>query len=151
MMNLTLGEIAQACGGKLVLQGKNAEIDLHVSSVDVDSRKVDRGGVFIATVGEQVDGHKFIVPVFAQGGILAVTEKTPEQVEEEQGCPASDWGSYLLVEDTLQALKDIGEAYRKKLSAKVVGLTGSSGKTTTKEFIAGVLAERYRVIKTEGN
>ena len=45
MMNLTLGEIAQACGGKLVLQGKNAEIDLHVSSVDVDSRKVDRGEI----------------------------------------------------------------------------------------------------------
>ena len=151
MMNLTLGEIAQACGGKLILQGEKADIDLQVSSVDVDSRKIDAGGVFIATVGEQVDGHKFIVPVFAKGGILAVTQKTPEQVEAEQGCPASAWGNYLLVEDTLQALKDIGEAYRKKLSTKIVGLTGSSGKTTTKELIAGVLAERYRVIKTEGN
>ncbi len=150
-MNLTLGEIAAACGGKLVLQGDKASVNSCVSSVDVDSRKVEAGGVFIATVGEQVDGHRFIVPVFAQGGILAVTQKTPEQVETEHGCKASEWGSYVLVEDTLQALKEIGEAYRKKLHTKIVGLTGSSGKTTTKEFIAGVLAERYRVLKTEGN
>ena len=150
-MNLTLGEIAAACGGKLVLQGEKASIDSCVSSVNVDSRKVEADGVFIATVGEQVDGHRFIVPVFAQGGILAVTQKTPEQVETEHGCKASEWGSYVLVEDTLQALKEIGEAYRKKMHTKIVGLTGSSGKTTTKELIAGVLAERYRVLKTEGN
>ena len=151
MMNLTLGEIAAACGGKLVLRGKEVNIDSCVSSVDIDSRKVENGGVFIAAVGEQVDGHKFIVPVFAGGGILAVTQKTPEQVETEHGCKASEWGSYVLVEDTLQALKDIGEAYRKKLHTKIVGLTGSSGKTTTKEFIAGVLSQRYCVIKTDGN
>ncbi len=150
-MHLTLGDIAAACKGKLVLRGKEADIDQCVSSVDVDSRKVEVGGVFIATVGERVDGHKFIVPVFARGGILAVTQKTPEEVEAEHGCKAEEWGSYLLVEDTLQALREIGEAYRRKLSAKIVGLTGSSGKTTTKEFIAGVLGERYRVLKTEGN
>lgn len=150
-MNLTLGDIAAACKGKLVLRGKEAVLDRRVSSVDVDSRKVAAGGVFIATLGERVDGHKFIVPVFARGGILAVTQKTPEEVEAEHGCKAEEWGSYLLVEDTLRALREIGEAYRRKLHTKIVGLTGSSGKTTTKEFIAGVLGERYRVMKTEGN
>lgn len=64
---------------------------------------------------------------------------------------ARNWGSYLLVEDTLQALKDIAEAYRKKLSVKVVGITGSVGKTSTKEFLGGVLSVKYTVLKTEGN
>lgn len=82
---------------------------------------------------------------------MAVTRKTPEQVEEEYGCPADQWGSYLLVEDSLQALRDIAEAYRKKLEIKVVGITGSSGKTSTKELMAAVLSEKYHVLKTEGN
>lgn len=150
-MNLTIGEIAQACGGKLVLQGEGADAGTYVSSAVIDSRKAERGGVFIATVGERVDGHKFIPDVFARGVLLAVTQKSPEQVETEHGCKAAEWGSYILVEDTLQALKEIAEAYRKKLSAKIVGITGSVGKTSTKEAIAAVLSEKYNVLKTEGN
>lgn len=149
-MNLTIGEIAEACGGRLVLQGEGADAGTYVSSVGIDSRKAESGGVFIATVGERADGHKFIPDVFAKGVLLAVTQKSPEQVEAEHGCKA-EWGSYLLVEDSLQALKEIGEAYRKKISAKIVGITGSVGKTSTKEAIAAVLAEKYRVLKTEGN
>lgn len=146
-MDLTIKEIAQACGGKLVLQGGTAKSDDCVSSVVIDSRLVEPQGVFIATVGERVDGHNFISAAFAKGALLAVTQKTPKQVEAEH----SEWGSYILVEDTFQALKDIAEAYRRKLSVKVVGITGSVGKTSTKEFIAGTLAEKYRVLKTEGN
>ncbi len=151
MMDLTIGEIAEACGGELVIQGKRADRETSVSSVVIDSRKVEAGGVFAATVGEQVDGHRFIASAFSKGAILAITQKRPAEVSEEHGVEASEWGNYLLVEDTLQALRQIAEAYRKKLSIKIVGLTGSSGKTTTKEFIAGVLAQRYRVLKTEGN
>ena len=151
MMDLSIREIAEACGGKLVLQGEKADDDTCVSSVVIDSRLVEPQGVFIATVGERVDGHEFIPGAFAQGVVLAVTQKSPEQVEAEHGCKASEWGSYVLVEDTLQALRDIAEAYRKKLSVKIVGITGSVGKTSTKEFIAGVLSEKYHVLKTEGN
>ena len=156
MMDLSIREIAEACGGKLILQGKTTKTDIDVSntlvsSVVIDSRLAEPQGVFIATVGERVDGHKFIPGTFARGAVLAVTQKSPEQVEAEHGCKASEWGSYVLVEDTLQALKDIAEAYRKKLSAKIVGITGSVGKTSTKEFIAGVLSEKYHVLKTEGN
>lgn len=150
MMDLTLGEIAAACGGELVLRRRTGG-DTCVSSVVIDSRQVTEGGVFLATVGERVDGHKFIASVFEKGVVLAVTQKTPEQVETETGVSSEGWGSYLLVEDTLQALKDIAECYRKKLSLPVVGITGSVGKTSTKEFIAGVLAEKYNVLKTEGN
>lgn len=65
--------------------------------------------------------------------------------------PAVCWGAYILVEDTLQALKDIAGYYRSLLTIPIVGITGSVGKTSTKEFIAGVLSEKYQVLKTEGN
>lgn len=173
-MDLTIREIAEACGGKLMIQGGKADDSSHVSSVVIDSRQVEPKGVFVAVVGEKVDGHTFISSVFARGAILAVTQKTPKQVaaeaEEAQregsrdpakapgeqtgpqaGGEACEWGCYLLVEDTLQALKQIAEAYRKKLNVKTVGITGSAGKTSTKELIAAVLAKRYRVLKTQGN
>lgn len=148
-MNLSLCEIENACGGILVLQ--EADANRKVSSVVIDSRLVTAGGVFLATVGERVDGHRFIADVYAKGASLVITEKTPEQVEAEHGIKADDWGSYLLVKDSLQALKDIAEYYRSKLTIPVVGITGSVGKTSTKEFIAGVLSEKYQVLKTEGN
>lgn len=162
MMDLTIREIAQACGGKLVVQGGGADGDTCVGSVVIDSRAVEPGGVFIATVGERVDGHSFIAAAFAKGAALAVTQKRPEEVREAEsdgaavagqqpGSSVEKWGNYVLVEDTLQALKDIAEAYRKKISVKIIGITGSVGKTSTKEFIAAVLAEKYRVLKTEGN
>lgn len=125
--------------------------EAQVSSVVLDSRQVEKDGVFLATVGERVDGHRFIADVFRQGASLVIVEKTPEQVEAEHGVPASDWKSYLCVKDSFQALKDIAEYYRSKLTIPVVGITGSVGKTSTKEFIAGVLAEKYQVLKTEGN
>lgn len=165
-MNLTIREIAKACEGKLVLQSMekytgdfDGAVDMAavpaedtcVDSVVLDSRIVTEGGVFVATVGERVDGHKFIPQVFGKGVVLAITEKTPEQVESECGVPVEEWGSYLLVEDSFQALKDIAEYYRRKLEIPVVGITGSVGKTSTKEFIAGVLGEKYNVLKTEGN
>lgn len=130
---------------------RGTEDDTCVTSAVLDSRKAEAGCVFFATVGERVDGHRFIPDVFAKGAALVVTQKRPEQAEAEHGCKASEWGSYLLVEDTLRALKEIAEFYRGKLPVKVVGITGSVGKTSTKEFIAGVLAQKYKVLKTEGN
>lgn len=188
-MNFSIKQIAEACGGELVLRDrKNCGDDgktgqqaasvtpghcqvtevtaealdscratsgaldsRQVTSVVLDSRQVTEGGVFVATVGERVDGHKFIPDVFAKGASLVITEKTPEQVEAEHGVPVDGWGSYLLVEDSFQALKDMAEAYRRTLFIPIVGITGSVGKTSTKEFIAGVLAEKYQVLKTEGN
>lgn len=150
-MRLTLREIAEACGGKLVIQGNGNNYDEGVSSVVIDSRKVEKGSVFIATEGERVDGHRFICQAFSQGALLAVTQKTPDQVSEESGIDCSAWGCFCLVKDSFQALKDIAEYYRKKMNIPIVGITGSVGKTSTKEFVAGVLSEKYRVLKTEGN
>ena len=145
---MTLKNIAGACGGILCNVEKisncpdsNRGSGQEASGVVIDSRKVEAGGIFIATKGATVDGHKFIPDVAAKGALGVVCEKAPE------GCDIP----YILVKDSFQALKDIAEYYRKGLSIPVIGITGSVGKTSTKEFIAAVLSVKYRVLKTEGN
>jgi UDP-N-acetylmuramoyl-tripeptide--D-alanyl-D-alanine ligase len=148
-MNLTLSDIEAALGVEITYNG--ADGDTKVSCVDVDSRKVSAGGVFIATVGERADGHKFILDVYEKGAVLVISQKTPEQVKDELGIDTENWKSYVVVEEPFEALKKIAEYYRKKLTIPVVGITGSVGKTSTKEYIAGVLSEKYNVLKTDGN
>lgn len=158
MKNMTLDKIAEVCRGQVRCGRLSPEKEKEapggsrqVSCVVLDSRKITPGGLFIASVGARVDGHKFIGQVFENGALCVVCEKTPEQVEEEHGVPADSWGAYILVEDSLQALKDMAEYYRSQFAIPVVGITGSVGKTSTKEFIAGVLSRKLRVLKTEGN
>lgn len=139
MKNLTLHKIAEACGGKLF--GCDGETDKEVSGVVLDSRLVEENFLFVAAKGERVDGHDFISQVMDNKAAGVVCERVPKAVD----------GPYILVKDSFQALKDIAEFYRKQLDIKVVGITGSVGKTSTKEFIASVLAEKYQVLKTEGN
>ncbi|HKL79337.1 MAG TPA: UDP-N-acetylmuramoyl-tripeptide--D-alanyl-D-alanine ligase, partial [Mobilitalea sp.] len=112
-----------------------------VAGVVLDSRSVEKNYLFIATVGERVDGHSFIDNVFDQGALAVVCEKAPLATK----------GPYILVENSFTALADIARWYRSQLSIKVVGITGSVGKTSTKEFISSVLATKYKVLKTEGN
>lgn len=139
MKNLTLRKIAEICKGTLHREGENADVE--VSGVVLDSRQIEKGYLFIATRGEHVDGHRFIPQVFAKGAAGVVCEEEPE------GRP----GPYILVEDSFQALKDIAGFYRQQLDITVVGITGSVGKTSTKEFVASVLETKYKVLKTEGN
>lgn len=142
MRNMTLENIARAVGGVLHIKGAPTEVlAAEAAGVVCDSRKVERGFIFIATVGERVDGHSFIESVFEMGALGVVCEKAPEKPR----------GAYILVEDSFQALKDMAEFYLSKLNVKVVGITGSVGKTSTKEFVASVLAQGFRVQKTEGN
>lgn len=140
MKNLTLEKIEKACGGILCGAGSGCA-DKEASCVVIDSRKVEKDGIFIATKGERVDGHDFIPKVAEAGALGVVCEKKPE------GCDIP----YILVEDSFKALKEIAEFYRKQLSIPVVGVTGSVGKTSTKEMIAGVLSEGFCTLKTEGN
>lgn len=148
MQHMTLANIAAAVGGALY-QAEGHE-EQEVTCAVIDSRKMEEGGLFFAAPGERVDGHRFINQVFSQGAACVVTQKTPEEVSQEQG-EAQNWGPYILVEDSYAALRKMAAYYRSILSIPIVGITGSVGKTSTKEFIAGVLSRRYRVLKTEGN
>ncbi len=148
MQHMTLANIAAVVGGTLY-QAEGHE-EQEVTCAVIDSRKMEEGGLFFAAPGERVDGHRFINQVFSQGAACVVTQKTPEEVGQEQG-EAQNWGPYILVEDSYAALRKMAAYYRSILSIPIVGITGSVGKTSTKEFIAGVLSRRYRVLKTEGN
>ncbi len=139
MKNMTLANIEKACGGTYI--GEENAKDIEVLGVVIDSRQVERGYVFVAIPGEKVDGHKFIPDVFKKGAAAVLSEQRLEH-------PA---GPYILVESTTKALRDLAEFYRKSLDIRVVGITGSVGKTSTKEMIASVLSEKYAVLKTEGN
>ena len=138
MKNMTINNITKACKGKLFgNNGNGAE----AACVVIDSRKIEKGGIFIAAKGERVDGHDFIPQVAEKGALAVVCEREP------QDCRVP----YILVENSFQALKDIAEFYRQQLTLPVIGITGSVGKTSTKEMIAAVLGEGFRVLKTQGN
>lgn len=135
MERITLRDIAGYCSAK------DFEVDLGISveGISVDSRSLRQGELFIPIIGERFDGHNFIDQARAAGAVAVLSSRKD-----------SDPGT-LYVDDTLQALLDIACGYRKRFSVKVTAITGSVGKTTTKEMIAAVLAEFAPTLKTEGN
>lgn len=139
MKNLTLENITQVCNG--TYYGPAGKLQEEVSSIITDSRKADKGCLFVPIVGERVDAHKFIPQVMAAGALATLSERVLEQADFP----------YIVVESSLQAVKDIAEFYLKQLEIPVVGITGSVGKTSTKEVIASVLSQKYRTLKTQGN
>lgn len=139
MKNLTLANIAAACGGRYVGLAEKASIE--VSAIETDSRKVGEGAMFVAIKGERVDGHKFVDQVVANGAACVLVENDLGQ----QPYP------YILVESSLQAMKDVAEFYLKGLDIPVVGIAGSVGKTSTKEMTHSVLHQGFNALKTEGN
>ena len=139
MPNLTLENIANVCEGTYV--GDPAKKQRIITGAVTDSRKVEEGFLFIPIKGERVDGHDFIPSVFEKGALAVLSEHELEN-------PA---GPYILVESSTEAMKKLAAFYRKGLDIKVVGITGSVGKTSTKEMIASVLSQKYEVLKTAGN
>ena len=139
MKHMTLREITAACGGTYF--GDSESTAKEVSSVVIDSRKVTQDSLFVAIRGARVDGHTFIPQTIEAGALCALSEEPLGEVTFP----------YILVDSCTQALKDLAEHYRKSLDIKVVGISGSVGKTSTKEMIASVLSQKYNVLKTEGN
>jgi len=148
MKNMTLENIASACSGRLYVPdaGRAAQkagdtAQPTAEGVAVDSRLVQPGYIFVAAKGEKTDGHNYIPIAFDRGAMAVICEKLPEQ-------PA---GPCILVKDSLEALKKAAAFYRMQFDIPVIGITGSVGKTSTKEFIASVLSQHFNVLKTEGN
>ena len=139
MKNLTPRKIAAACGGRY--HGPKELLDQEVTSVVIDSRKAEEGCLFVPIRGARVDGHDFIPDVMQAGALVTLSERT-------EGMPQVP---YISVDSTKKALQEIAGFYRQSLGIPVVGITGSVGKTSTKEMIASVLERKYRVLKTAGN
>lgn len=138
MKNMTLAKIADCL--QSTLWNANGRERFEITGAVLDSRKVEAGYAFFATRGEKVDGHSFIPQVVQKGASLVICEEVPEA-----DIP------YILVKDSFEALKAVAAFYREQLTIPVVGITGSVGKTSTKEMIAAVLGAKYKVLKTQGN
>ena len=135
----TVDELARITNGTLI-RNKGASI----TSVSTDSRECTDGTLFVAIKGEKFDGHDFIKQTMDAGAVCALCERIPEG-------SASLSGDLVIVKDSIVALGKLAKAYLEKLAPRVVAVTGSVGKTTTKEFIYSVLNEKFRSHKTEGN
>ncbi|MFB3165128.1 UDP-N-acetylmuramoyl-tripeptide--D-alanyl-D-alanine ligase [Neobacillus sp. 179-J 1A1 HS] len=117
--------------------------DTEITGVSIDSRKIEMGNLFIPFKGENSDGHKFVEDSLKKGAAAALWQS--DVPNPPLHLPI------LIVEDCLVALQELAREYRKQLQVKVVGITGSNGKTTTKDMTYSLLSTTYKVQKTEGN
>ena len=137
---LSLDQLVQFAGAVR----QNGQGDRLVTRLSTDSRTLQPGDLFVALRGDNFDGHKFVDQARQRGAAGAVVERI------WSGKPSPDF-SLLRVADTLAAYQQIAAQYRRSLGLRVVAITGSNGKTSTKDFTASILARRFRVAKTEGN
>ncbi len=152
---LTFADVLEALTG-----ARPEAASLLISEAAIDSRQVIPAGMFVAIPGERVDGHDYVEKAFQRGAHLALVQQ-----DLNFPCPVIDLRKgnlgpqmtmpnppfALRVDDTLKALQEIARFWRRKHNLQVIGITGSVGKSTTKELIAEVLGMRYRVLKNPGN
>jgi len=134
--------------------------DMVITEAAIDSRQVIPGSLFVAIPGERVDGHDYIAEAFRRGASFALIQREVDfdcQVLDlrsglqEEAISGINFPLCLMVENTLTALQQIARFWRRKLDLRVIGITGSVGKSTTKEMVAEVLSMRYRTLKSLGN
>lgn len=142
MIHQSIETIAKACNGVIINKGKSKYID----NISTDTRTIVEGSLYIPLTGENFDGHTFIKEALKKGAVAVLIQEdrisTVDTVEDI---------CFIKVVDTLSALKKIGHYYRSLFQIPFIGVTGSVGKTTTKDLISGVLSSKYRVHKNMGN
>lgn len=138
MEMITVGEAACAVGGKLI----SGDPQTKLTSVCIDSRQVGEGALFVPIIGEKVDAHTFIPQVFESGAAATLTS---------HGKIFDSGKPHILVDNTEKAIGELAAWYMKKFPIPVVGITGSVGKTSTKEMVAAALGVKFNVLKTAGN
>jgi UDP-N-acetylmuramoyl-tripeptide--D-alanyl-D-alanine ligase len=138
LARLSVAEAARAVGGRVTAGDPEAMIE----GAAIDSRAVRGGELFFAFVGSRTDGHRFVPDALARGAAAAMVK---------EDLPAPPQGALIRVLDTFQALHDLARHVRTRVPERLVGITGSAGKTTTKELLAAMLSRRFRVCWTPGN
>jgi UDP-N-acetylmuramoyl-tripeptide--D-alanyl-D-alanine ligase len=153
---LTLADVIEA-----LTSARPAMADTVITEAAIDSRQVIPGALFVALPGEHVDGHTYVADAFRRGASFALIQhelpesfpildlRTPDSLPSPESLARSPLCLY--VENTLAALQQVARFWRRKLDLRVIGITGSVGKSTTKEMIAEVLGTRYRTLKSPGN
>lgn len=146
-MDLTAKEILGISKINPAFHGDREILNKNFSSVSIDSREIEAGSVFIAIKGERHDGHEFISSVVEKSALLCIIAKNWYAQQNHELLK----GNFIVVDDTLLALQEISHYYRKKFDIPFLAITGSNGKTTTKEMIYSVLSQKYKVLKNPGN
>ncbi|MGL4873646.1 MAG: UDP-N-acetylmuramoyl-tripeptide--D-alanyl-D-alanine ligase [Clostridium sp.] len=140
-MELNVKEIKEYAKGEFLTE----KIDRDVKELSTDTRKIKEGDVFIALKGANFNGNEYIEKAFELGAAVCIIDEVLFDTEKYKD------KVIIKVEDTKKALLDIANGYREKLGLKVIGITGSTGKTSTKDLIAAFLSGKYKVFKTKGN
>lgn len=138
MQLLKCEEVLKATNGVLI----SGDMSTGFTNISTDSRKIGEGDLFVPLVGERFDGHDFVKGSLEAGASGTLTHKDTDPAEGKV---------VIKVDDTLKALRDLARYYRSKFNIPFVGITGSVGKTTTKDMVAGVLGQKFNVLKTSGN
>ena len=141
MIKLTLDEIIKAVEGVCINIGNPCEY----TSLSTDSRNIEDKSIFIALKGDNFNGNEFVLDAINKGALLCIVDEVLFDVNKTKSC------SIIMVKDTREALKKLAKYYRERLDIKIVGITGSTGKTTTKDLLAAFLGYKYKVFKTKGN
>ncbi|MGN8874769.1 UDP-N-acetylmuramoyl-tripeptide--D-alanyl-D-alanine ligase [Pseudoflavonifractor sp. HCP28S3_F10] len=141
MEAITVREIMEVVGGHML--GDYTDLDREITRVETDSRTIHDGSLFVPLSGERFDGHAYINSALEGGAAGCFTQR-----ERESYLPGK---FYIKVANTSRALRDLAKHYKQKFNIPFVALTGSVGKTTTKDMVAAVLGEKFNVLKTEGN
>lgn len=138
------GELARAAGGRLVA----GRLDAELGDISIDSRRIRSGDVFLAIRGERLDGHEFIADALREGAAgVIVSDRTAVPVTGAAGLAPA----IIVVEDTIRALHSMARDVRRRSGAQVVAITGSVGKTTTKELTGAFIGTRHDVVRNKGN
>lgn len=141
MEKLTLDFIRNAVSGSILAGSNTVQDGLMINEISTDTRKIKKGSLFIAIRGERFDGHDYIKDAFKDGAAAVISEKEISRAQ----------GPVIIVKDTKKALLALAGAYRKKFNIPCVGVTGSVGKTSTKEMVYAVLSGKLTTHKNEGN
>lgn len=143
--NININKILEVCNGKLIIGNK----DIDINGFSKDTRTINSNDIYIAIRGERVDGNDFIEQAFIKGAIGCITDKniSNEIIEKYKNT-----GKVIIkVTNTIEAIQKLAKYKRSLYNIPVIAVTGSVGKTSTKDIIANVLAQKYKVLKTEGN
>lgn len=141
-MDITFNELLNAIKGEVIVEGKKKDFQ----KVCIDTRAINEGDMFVALKGEKFNPNSVIVDVMNKGANIAIVDEILFDEESIKGD-----GTIIKVGSSHKALLDLANYYRKKLDIKVIGVTGSTGKTSTKDVIAAFLSHKYKVFKTKGN
>ena len=141
-MEMTFEELLNAIDGEVIVKGNN----INFNKLCIDTRKIEKDNVYLAIKGANFNGNDFAIKALEAGASIVIVDELNFNLND-----IKENGNVIKVKNTREALLNLAKFYREKLGLKVIGVTGSTGKTSTKDLIAALLSAKYKVFKTKGN